>query len=316
VTGLTPLKRLPIPLKSNAEISGTIRLILRGNNALEVHHAVPQVKACVTRPCGLRVIAADKSYTEVFTDSDGKRHGEELGTLLTAMSDQNAVRYAGRQTLAAIADKHLIKGRYCKYERIVKHNLGKQKIARQKTCHQTKVRIEIFSAVHQVVDKAAVLVVEDLTHPIVRNDRGKQQNRRLSGWAKGIIQEAIEAISRRRGASVDCVNAAYTSQLVRCQPSFGRRDGGRLHCTVCKAVYDVDVVAAENLLERRADPDIGRCTPYRQVRAILEERFRGASSRNVRIDVTAETAQPRLSLGATAPQGAEPSTESAITWTF
>jgi hypothetical protein len=59
---------------------------------------------------------------------------------------------------------------------------------------------------------------------------------------------------------VDCANAAYTSRAVRCEPSFGRRDGGTVHCTVCKAVYDVDVVAAENLLERRTDREIGRYT--------------------------------------------------------
>ena len=80
-------------------------------------------------------------------------------------------------------------------------------------------------------------------------------NRRLSGWVEGLIQEAVVSVSRRRGASVDCVNARYTLQVVRCHPSFGRPDGGRLHCTVCGAVYDVDVVAAENILERRADPD-------------------------------------------------------------
>jgi len=55
VTGLTPHKRLAIPLASSAPISGTIRLALHGHNArgkgrgqsarggkLEIHHAVPE----------------------------------------------------------------------------------------------------------------------------------------------------------------------------------------------------------------------------------------------------------------------------------
>jgi transposase len=160
------------------------------------------------------------------------------------------------------------------------------------------VRTEVFTAAHAVIDKAAVLVVEDLTHPIVGYDRGNNTNRRLSGWVKGLIAEAATSVSRRRGASVDCVNAAYTSQAVRCHPSFGRRNGGKLHCTVCKAVYDVDAVAAENLLERRADREISRFTPYRKVRTILEQRFRQASpSTSARLGVTAETAQPRLQSG-------------------
>jgi IS605 OrfB family transposase len=187
----------------------------------------------------------------------------------SAKSDANKVRYQGRQTLAAIADKHLIKGHYRRHERIVQHNLGKRKIVRQKAHHHAAIRTEVFTATHALVDKAAVLVIEDLSRPIVGYDRGKQQNRRLSGWVKGLIQEAVISVSRRRGASVNRVNAAYTSQAVRCHPSFGRRDGGKLHCTICKAVYDVDAVAAENILERRLDREIGRFMPYRKVRAVL-----------------------------------------------
>jgi IS605 OrfB family transposase len=235
----------------------------------------------------------------VFTDSDGQRHGQELGTMLSAMTDKNAVRYAGRQTLAAIADKHLVKGRYRKHARIVQRNLGKQKIVRQKVRHRAEMRSTVFTATHALVDKAALLVVEDLSRPIVGYDRGKNMNRRLSGWVKGLIQEAVESVSRRRGASVDSVNAAYASQVVRCHPSFGRREGDKLHCTICKAVYDVDVVAAENLLEQRTDREIGRFTPYRKVRVILEQRFRLATGCGTQPAVAAETAQPRLQLGQT-----------------
>ncbi len=302
VIGLTPKRRLAI--------TGTIRLILRGRNArgkgrgqearggrLEIHHAVPEAKACVTRPCGVREIGADKGYTEVFTDSDGARHGLGLGALLTAKSDANNARYQGRQTLAALADKHLVKGRYAKYERIVQHNLSRHKIVRQKVRHRAQIRTKVFTATHALVDKAAVLVVEDLSRPIVGYDRGKKMNRRLSGWVKGLIQEAVISVSRRRGASVDCVNASYTSQVIHCHPSFGRRDGDKLHCTICKAVYDVDVVAAENLLERRSDREIGRFTPYRKVRETLERRFRLATGGHTLPAVAAETAQPRLQLG-------------------
>jgi hypothetical protein len=310
VIGLTPKNRLAIPLASTAPISGTIRLILCGRNAqgkgrgqsarggkLEIHYAVPEAKACVTRPCGARTLGADKGYTEVFIDSDGDRHGLGLGAILTAKSDANKIRYQGRQTLAALADKHLVKGHYRKYERIVQQNLGKQKIGRQNKRHRATVRTKVFTATHALIDKAAVLVVEDLARPIVGYDRGRNMNRRLSGWVKGLIQEAATAISRRRGASVDCVNAAYTSQVVRCHPSIGRRDGGKLHCTICKAVYDVDKVAAENILERRTDREIGRFMPYRKVRAVLEERFRLTTGGAVSPAVTAEPAQPRLQLG-------------------
>jgi hypothetical protein len=150
----------------------------RGQDArggkLEVHYAVPETKACVTRPCGLRAIGADKGYTEVFTDSDGQRHGQEFGAMRSAMTDKNAVRYQGRQTLAAIADKHLVKGRYRKYARIVKHNLGKQKIVRQKRCHRAEIRTKVFTATHALNDKAAVLVVGPLASD--RRLRSRQEH--------------------------------------------------------------------------------------------------------------------------------------------
>jgi hypothetical protein len=188
---------------STPKFSGTIRLVLYGSSArgrgrgrtarggkLEIHHAVPEAKACVTRPCGLREIGIDKGYTEVFTDSDGQRYGLGLGAMLTTKTDANKVRCRGRQTLAALADKHLVKGRYRKHARIEQHNLGRQKIARQKACHRAEVRTKAFTATHAVVDKAAALVVEDLSRPIVGYDRGKNMNRRLSGWVTGLFQEA------------------------------------------------------------------------------------------------------------------------------
>ncbi len=169
----------------------------------------------------LLALPTRKGYTEVFTDSDGQRHGLGLGKFLAAKSDANKVRYQGRQTLAALADKHLVKGHGRQYERIIKHNTGKQKIVRQNAQHRAVVRTKVFTAAHALVDKATVLVIEDLSRPIVKHDRGRHRKRRLSGWVKGLIQEAVTAISRRRGASVDCVNAAYTSQVVRCHPVLG-----------------------------------------------------------------------------------------------
>jgi hypothetical protein len=225
VIGLTPKKRLAIPLASTAPMTGTIRLILRGRNAsgkgrgqsarggkLEIHHTVSEAKACVTRPCGTRTLGADKGYTEVFTDSDGDRHGLGLGAMLTAKSDANKVRYQGRQTLAALADKHLVKGHYRTYERIVQHNLGKQKIVRQKARHRAVIRTKVFIATHALVDKAAVLVVEDLSRPIVGYDRGKNQNRRLAGWVKGLIQKAVTA---RFPAGVERRWTASTQRIPR-----------------------------------------------------------------------------------------------------
>ena len=41
---------------------------------------------------------------------------------------------------------------------------------------------------------------------------GKNINRRLASWTKGVIAEALDSVSSRRGSTVVLVNPAYTSQ--------------------------------------------------------------------------------------------------------
>ncbi|CAK0774541.1 transposase [Gammaproteobacteria bacterium] len=124
------------------------------------------------------------------------------------------------------------------------------------------------------LDKAEAIVVEDLRQSIRGYDRGRNMNRRLSGWVKGLIQEAIEATSRRRGASVSEVNAAYTSQWISSCSAFGRRSGDVIHCPLDRVVFMADHVCGGEHLHRKNDTGIRRFPPYRQVKQVLEDRSR------------------------------------------
>lgn len=283
VTSLTPRKLLAIPLKYGQSIEGTIRLILREDGEVEIHHAVVEAEACVSRPCGQKEIGLDKGYSEVFTDHEGIRHGEGLGKILSGESDHLKEVWASRRKISSLADKAEAKGNHAKAQRIRRNNLGKAKLNRRKARHRGIVRTHVFAAAHSVLDKAGSVVVEDLSKPIRGLDRGRNTNRRLSSWVKGLIQEAVEATSRRRGASLDQINAAYTSQWLPCCSTFGRRNGNAIHCTCCGAVYDADTVAAGNVLDRKRDQGIGRHTPYRQVKVILQERTRLAAEQRLRL---------------------------------
>lgn len=68
-------KRIPIPLNTNVEPSGTLRLILN-DGIVEVHYTVDIPE---TKNCGSRAVGIDKGYTEVFVDSDGIEYGKGLG---------------------------------------------------------------------------------------------------------------------------------------------------------------------------------------------------------------------------------------------
>jgi hypothetical protein len=78
---------------------------------------------------------------------------------------------------------------------------------------------------------------EDLTKTFARPRMlGKNTNRRLAAWTKGVTAEALHSVSQRRGSVLVHVNAAI------------------------------------NILRRAADRDIGLHTPYRTVKQILQER--------------------------------------------
>ncbi|MBM0228734.1 transposase [Micromonospora sp. ATA51] len=273
VPGLQRRQMVRIPLSTTVAPTGTLRLILRGGR-VEVHYQIDasQMRSS-QRPCGDATVGVDKGYTEALTDSDGVRHGSRLGELLTSESDRLKERNRRRAKLRSIANTAALRGDHAKARRITVNNLGTVKRDRQAARHRARVRTEIFTAVHRVVDKAATVVAEDLTKRIAGRKRlGKNVNRRLAAWTKGVTAEALTNVSERRGSALVHVNAAYTSQACHRCGRLGRRNGDRLHCTSCGVVWQADVNAAINILQRAGDPDIALHTPHHAVRQILQER--------------------------------------------
>ncbi|MFI6265468.1 RNA-guided endonuclease TnpB family protein [Micromonospora sp. NPDC051006] len=273
VPGLERRKMVKIPLSTTVAPTGTLRLILRGGR-VEVHYQIEasQIRSS-QRPCGDRMIGVDKGYTEALTDSDGDYHGTGLGQLLAAESDRLTERSRRRAKLRSIANNAARRGNHAKAHRINVNNLGHVKRSRRAARHRAQVRTEIFTAVHRVVDKARTVVAEDLTKSFAgRKTLDKATNRRLAAWTKGVTAEALVNVSERRGSALVHVNAAYTSQACHRCGCLGRRSGDRLHCTSCGVVWQADVNAAINILQRAGDPDIALHTPHHRVKQILQDR--------------------------------------------
>ena len=271
IPGLVKRELIAIPLKTKeVDISGTLRLILR-NGKVEVHYTVETNKE---KPCGTKTIGVDKGYTEVLTDSDGEHHGTELGKVLTKESDQLKDKYVKRNKIKSVADKLRLKGNNSKADKIVRKNLGRKKLDERSKVSKEHIRTIVFSAFHKVVNKAEHIVCEDLTAPMSKSKFGKNMNRRLSSWTKGVIVEAMENISQRRGSTLHYVNSAYTSQM---DSMTGLLQGKRVDDKFYHANGEVgqsDINAARNILARLSDQEIGRWTPYKQVKSILLKRGR------------------------------------------
>ncbi len=259
IPSLVKGKRIAIPLSTTVAPQGNLRIILR-NNKVEVHYAAEAIK---TNDCGTQTLGVDKGYTEVLTDSDGVHYGVTLGAVLTQESDRLKLKYQRRNKL-----KHIAK----KKPWVIKHNLGRKKLDKQSVKHQSGIKTIVHEAVNHVIDKAAVIVTEDLTSPIAGNKFGKNVSRRLSSWTKGVIASAIENVSRRRGSTVIYVNAAYTSQMDSCDGSLSGKRSGEKFYRENGEVLQADVNAARNVLARLHDSEISRWTPYKQVKAILLKR--------------------------------------------
>lgn len=252
-------KQIAIPLDTSIAPKGTLRVILRNDRA-EIHYATEIIQ---TNDCGTQTLGVDKGFTEVLTDSDGKHYGTNLGKVLSEESDRLKVKYQRRNKLRHIAEKK---------PWVTKYNLGRKKLDKQSMKHKSIVKTIVHTAVNQVVDKAKVIVTEDLASPIAGKKFSKNINRRLSSWTKGVIAKSIEDISHRRGSSVIYVNAAYTSQMDSQDGTLsGRRVGDTFH-RENGDVLQADVNGARNVLARAYDSEISRWTPYQKVKSILLKR--------------------------------------------
>jgi transposase len=273
VPGLGPRQMVRIPLSTTVAPTGTLRLILR-NGLVEVHYQIDAADLPTSQhPCGTQNVGVDKGYTEVLTDSLGNHHGQDLGRLLTVESDHRKAKGRARAKLRSIANTAAAREDHAKADRIRRNNLGTVKRERRRARWEAMVRTETFTAVHRLVDRAALVVAENLTKSFTgRKPLGKNTNRRLAAWTKGVTAEALKNVSQRRGSALVHVNAAYTSQVCSRCGCLGDRKGDRLHCTSCGVVYQADVNAAINILQRNGDPDIALTTPYKRVRQIVQER--------------------------------------------
>jgi IS605 OrfB family transposase len=263
-------KRIAIPIGTNYSITGQIRLILR-EGQVEIHYTIDNTDE---RACGKKEIGIDKGYTEAFVDSEGEFYGKGLGEVLSKESDSLKKKYQRRNKIKAVLDKVEQKNPK-KAKRIRKHNLGRKKLNRRKKRHQAKVETIVFTAVNRVADKAKTIVCEDLTKTFKSRSYGKNTNRRLSGWVKGLMARAIDIVATRRGSRVVQINAAYTSQMCSKCGCLGKRTGDTFHCASgCGAVMQADLNAAVNVKARLDDKELHRWLPFSKVKHILLERCR------------------------------------------
>ena len=283
IMGLTPMKRLSIPMTTKNKPKGNFKIILKnGRCEFRVSHKYRITN--VEKP--IEAIGVDKGYTEVFTDNTGERHGEGFGKLLTKKSDFLDEKYKNRNKLWAIMKKAREAGDIKKANNIKLNNLGNKKLDKQKEIMKAELKEKIYSAAKVLAQKASIIAIEDLTFKTKSKGKFKKVNRRLSSWIKGVIDEAIIKYCFIYGTKLVYVNAAYTSQgdsRYDCA-LMGTRIGDSF-IGFDEVVLDADVNAAINILARLYDKEINLYTSAEKVKEILIHRAEAVLSASV------ETAQ-------------------------
>ncbi|WP_276961055.1 hypothetical protein [Ferrimicrobium acidiphilum] len=271
-----PIRLVTTTNGKSIDLSGkNIRIIVK-DDVTEIHYAF---KKPLGRPRETEVIAVGKGYTEAFVDSDGEVHGVGLGEIMTEYSDKTSKTNKSRNRLYALEQKHREAGRTAKADRIKTNNLETKKVNARKDKAQKRIRNIVFRAAHSVVDKASLVISEDLSRPIAKKQTWKKYNRRMSAWARGTLAEALESITQQRKARHALVNAAYTLQMdSNTHLLEGKREADKFYCANGD-VLQADFNAALNLLHRYSDQEITLYTPHKEVRRVLLARSSGATER-------------------------------------
>jgi putative transposase len=287
VMGMQPRKRIKLLLTDQAQLSGTLRVVLK-EDRIEVHQAV-KLDAPKPKPDGqCKVIrAADKGLKTMLDTSAGERFGEGFGELLEAESDRLTEKNRKRNKLRAVAHKHWENGEVEKALNIEVYNLGALKYEVQKA--EARRRIEAFlnQALNEFFTQVRpdLLITEKLNFYSWKQLLPRRTKRLFASWLKGLLRERIEFKAAEHGVLHAEVNAAYSSrECPFChwvEPN--NRHGDVFHCHKCGREGNAHHFAALNLMNRYYDPEIDVYTSAKEVRTILLRRYQ-----------TAETVQPGL----------------------
>ena len=262
-------KRITIPLTGKGPIEGNITLVLDGQDLfIHVSKEIPPKKQKVGQ-----IEAVDFGYSEVMTDTEGKRYGLKFGKILTKISDDRHKKMQKRHKLHAIHKKQVVTK---KCSNIQKFNLGSKKLNKTTKKAKSSLEREINTGINDLLKNKnpSILITEDLSH-CFSYKKPKSVNRRLSSWLRGKLQERIAFKALAEGFRHEQVNPSFGSQICPSCDFVDKRNRNqdRFKCLFCGHEDEADRVAALNYERRFGDQQIGLYMPCNQVKTILLNRF-------------------------------------------
>lgn len=287
---------------------GNIQLILdRIKKRIEVHKSIKARTHDIDKK--VKKLGTDKGLYNLLSCSDGNEYGLSFSTIagkeasrITKRNSQRNhfiqlhkhLRLEKERLTASLPQKvhnnsQLKKQKHIyaltnKLKHLEKENLGSNLYHQQhnKAVDHMKSLIGLAVRTMLLTERPQVLAKEDLTFTKDKSKKAKNRylakvRNKLNSWVKGILNDRLEYQSLSYGVIDQDVNPAYTSQYCpECGAHFQERTGAHHEIALCPncGKMNANTAAGKNILARLHDPEITLYTPYKEVKKILDQRYK------------------------------------------
>lgn len=183
------------------------------------------------------VLGVDLGITDIAVTSEGQKFG---GKTIKLIKDHYASMRAVLQQKAAKGTRSSrrrcrelqkrLSGKEARYQKQINHEISKAIVTRAQEI-PAKIALEDLTGIREGVNQRC----------------GKNQRRRVNGWAFYQLKEFLVYKALQAGIPLVLVNPAYTSQICHVCGAHGVRNGKSFKCSACGWAGDADFNGAQNI---------------------------------------------------------------------
>ncbi len=183
------------------------------------------------------ILGVDLGITDIAVTSEGQKFGGKTIKLIKnhyasmrAVLQQKAAKGTRSSRRRCRELQQRLSGKESRYQRQINHEISKAIVTRAQEI-PAKIALEDLTGIREGVNQKA----------------GKNQRRRVNGWAFYQLKEFLTYKALQAGIPLVLVDPAYTSQTCHVCGEYGIRNGKSFKCPSCSWSGDADFNGAKNI---------------------------------------------------------------------
>lgn len=183
------------------------------------------------------ILGVDLGITDIAVTSEGQKFGGKTIKLIKnhyasmrAVLQQKAVKGTRSSRRRCRELQQRLSGKESRYQRQINHEISKAIVVRAQEI-PAKIALEDLTGIRDDINQKA----------------GKNQRRRINGWAFYQLKEFLTYKALAAGIPLVLVDPAYTSKTCHVCGNPGVRNGKSFKCPVCGWAGDADFNGAQNI---------------------------------------------------------------------